>query len=67
MQSFINFHSGASGDATLKVFDTSEWKEEPDGWFIIDVNASYVIYENYKKLASGDWEDSDSSLVWKFK
>lgn len=63
----VILYAGLSGDATLKVCDTSEWKEELDGWFIIDVNASYVIYENHKKLASGDWEDTKSNLVWTFR
>jgi len=66
-QNMINLYAGLSGDATLKVCDKSEWMKELNGWLLIDVNTSYVIYDNHKKLISGDWEDSDSDLVWNFK
>ena len=62
----VNLYAGLSGDATLKVCDKSEWQEELDGWFIFDYTVSYIIYNNHKRLASGDWEDTESSLVWKF-
>jgi hypothetical protein len=62
----INLYAGLSGDATLKVCDTSEWQEELDGWLLIDYNSSYIIYDNHKKLVSGDWEDTKSNLVWYF-
>jgi hypothetical protein len=66
-QNFINLYAGLSGDATLKVCDKSEWLEELNGWLLIDGNTSYVIYDNHKKLISGDWEDFNSDLVWNFK
>ena len=66
-QSMIILYAGLSGDATLKVCDKSEWPEELDGYLLIDVNTSYVIYDNHKKLISGDWEDFNSNLVWNFK
>jgi transglutaminase-like putative cysteine protease len=66
-QKVINLYAGLSGDATLKVCDKSEWLKELDGWLLIDVNASYVIYDNHKELISGDWEDLNSDLVWNFK
>jgi transglutaminase-like putative cysteine protease len=66
-QNMINLYAGLSGDATLKVCDKSEWMKELDGRLLIDVNTSFVIYDNHKKLISGDWEDSDSDLVWNFK
>lgn len=65
-QSMIILYAGLSGDATQKICDKVEWREDLDG-FIIDVNSSYIIYDRYKKLASGDWEDSDSDLVWNFE
>jgi len=66
-QNMINLYAGLNGDATLKVCDKSEWQEELDGWLLIDFNSSYVIYDNHKRLASGNWEDVDSGLVWEFK
>jgi len=66
-QSMIILYAGLSGDATQKICDKSEWRKELDGWFIIDVDTSYIIYDRYKKLASGDWEDFNSDLVWNFE
>lgn len=66
-QSMIILYAGLSGDSTQKICDKSEWRQELDGSFIIDVNTSYIIYDRYKKLASGDWEDFNSDLVWKFE
>lgn len=63
----INLYAGLSGDATLKVCDKSEWQEELDRWFLIGLNASYIIYDGHKRLLSGDWEDTESNLVWNFK
>jgi len=63
----VNLYAGLSGDATLKACDKSEWQQELDGYYIIDLNTSYVIYDQHNKLASGDWEDSDSDLVWNFE
>jgi len=65
-QSIIILYAGLNGDATQKICDKSEWKKELDGWFIIDVNSSYIIYDLYRKLASGDWE-TDADLLWKFE
>jgi hypothetical protein len=62
----VNLYAGLSGDATLKVCNTSEWQEELDGWLLIDYKSSYVIYDNHKRLVSGDWEDTSSNLVWFF-
>jgi transglutaminase-like putative cysteine protease len=62
----VNLYAGLSGDATLKVCDKSEWQEALDGQFLIDFNASFVIYENHQKLLSGDWEEVDTDLVWNF-
>jgi len=66
-QSMIILYAGLSADATQKICDKSEWRKELDGWFIIDVDTSYIIYDRYKKLASGDWEDFNSDLVWNFE
>ena len=63
----VNLYAGLSGDATLKVCDKSEWQQELDGYNIIDLNISYIIYDQHNKLASSDWEDSDSDLVWNFE
>jgi hypothetical protein len=63
----VNLYAGLSGNATLKVCDKSEWRKELGGMFLIDLNASYIIYDGYKRLFSGEWEDFDSDLVWNFK
>jgi len=63
----VNLYAGLSGDATLKVCDKSEWQQELDGYYIIDLNTSYIIYDQHNKLVSSDWEDSDSDLVWNFE
>ena len=65
-QTFINFHSGASGDTTKKICGISEWQKELGGNLLIDYNASLVIFEGYKKLIVGDWEDSENDLIWRF-
>jgi len=63
----INLYAGLSGDATLKVCDKSEWQHELEGYFLIDLKTSYIIYDQHNKIASGDWEDSDRDLVWNFE
>ena len=32
-----------------------------------DFNSSYVIYDNHTKLSSGNWEDTESDLIWIFR
>lgn len=66
-QSLMIMYAGLSGDATQKICNKREWLAELNGWLLIDLNASYIIYDKYKRLVSGDWEDFDSDLVWKFK
>ncbi|MDO9580476.1 MAG: hypothetical protein Q7J06_07910 [Bacteroidales bacterium] len=66
MQSFINYHSGASGDATKKICGISEWQKELDGNFLIDYDTLYIIYDDHNKLMSGDWEDFKNDLIWHF-
>jgi hypothetical protein len=60
-------HAGLSGEATRRVCDKSEWREALGGWFLVDANASYVIYDTdeHLPLAFGDWEGFDSNLVWR--
>jgi len=59
-------HAGLSGEATKRVCDKPEWREGLGGWFLVDMNASYVIYdtEGHQPLAFGDWEGFDGNLVW---
>ncbi|HUV00816.1 MAG TPA: hypothetical protein VMW32_07635, partial [Bacteroidales bacterium] len=66
-QSIIILYAGLCGDATQKICNISEWQSELDGYLLIDLNASYIIYDQYKKLVVGDWEDFNSDLVWNFK
>jgi hypothetical protein len=66
-QNMIVLYAGLSGDATQKICDKSEWRQELDGSFLIDFNASYIIYEQHNKLTSGNWEDFKSDLVWNFE
>ncbi|MBE9509427.1 MAG: hypothetical protein IMY71_01005 [Bacteroidetes bacterium] len=56
-ESVIVLYIGLSGDATQKFCDL----------YLYDADASYVIFDRDKQLVSGDWEDSDSDLVWYFK
>lgn len=66
-QSMIILYAGLSGKATQNICDKSEWMKELDGWFLIDLNTSYIIYDEHKKLVSGDWEDVNRELVWNFE
>lgn len=66
-KSMIILYAGLSGDATQQICDNSKWPEELNGSLLIDLNASYIIFDNYKKLISGNWEDFNSSLVWNFE
>jgi hypothetical protein len=50
-------YAGLSGEATLQICDS----------YLYDAKASYVIFEGEKTLVSGNWEDTDSDLVWKFE
>jgi hypothetical protein len=63
----IVLYGGLSENPTQKICDKSEWPQELDGSFLIDFNASYIIYEQFNKLASGNWEDLNSDLVWNFE
>ena len=63
----INLYAGLSGEATLMVCDKSDWQKELDGYYLIDLSTSYIIYDHHSKLVSGDWEDTDSDLVWNFE
>jgi hypothetical protein len=60
-------HAGLSGEATRRVCDKAEWREGLGGWFLVDFNASYVIYdtEGHRPLAFGDWVGFDENLVWR--
>jgi hypothetical protein len=62
----IIMYAGLSGEATQKICDKSDWREQLGGWFLIDMNASYIIYDKDQRLVSGDWEGFDSNLVWNF-
>jgi len=61
-------HAGLSGAATRRICDKAEWRESLGGWFLVDLDASYVIYDaaRHQRLASGDWEGYDPDLVWEF-
>jgi transglutaminase-like putative cysteine protease len=60
----IIMYAGLSGEATRSVCDKSEWREALGGSFLIDMDASYVIYGRHQILASGNWEAFDGDLVW---
>lgn len=64
--SMIILFAGLSDEATGNVCDKKEWREELDGNFLIDYDASYVIFDDHKKLESGDWKDTKSNMVWVF-
>jgi hypothetical protein len=63
----VVLHAGLSGEATRRVCDKSEWRESLGGWFLVDFDASYVIYDTdgHRLLASGEWEGFDEDLVWR--
>ena len=62
----IIMYAGLSGEATQKICAKSDWRKQLGGWFLIDMNSSYIIFDKDQRLVSGDWEDFDSDLVWKF-
>lgn len=49
-------YAGLSPEATLRMRDLESY----------DSDSSYVIFEGDKQLLTGDWEDVDSNLYWKF-
>jgi hypothetical protein len=49
-------YAGLSSEATLKLGDLG----------LYDSDSSYVIFDGAEKLVTGDWEDADSNLYWKF-
>jgi hypothetical protein len=63
----VVLHAGLSGEATRRVSDKAEWREGLGGWFLVDFDASYVIYDTdgHRPLVSGDWAGFDSNLVWR--
>lgn len=65
-QKLIIMYAGLSGEATQNICDKSDWREKLGGWFLIDMNSSYIIFDKDQRLVSGDWEDFDSDLVRKF-
>jgi hypothetical protein len=67
--SWVILYAGLCGDALLKLFDFGSGKLETDrhGWFPHESDASYYIYDGYKKLAAGDWEEYDQDLIWDFE
>jgi transglutaminase-like putative cysteine protease len=66
-KNWVILYAGLSGDATLKLFDFAKLETDQSGWFPHEADGSYYIYDGYKKLAIGDWQEYDSNLVWKFK
>lgn len=66
-KNWVILYAGLSGDATLKLFDFGKLAADQFGWFPHEADGSYYIYDGYKKLAIGDWQEYDSDLVWKFK
>lgn len=63
----IIMYAGLSGEATQKICAKSDWREQLGGWFLIDMNSSYIIFDKDQRLVSGDWEDFESDLVWNFE
>ena len=56
-EGMIILYAGLSGDATQRFRNL----------YFNYADASYVIFDRDKQLVSGDWEEADSDLVWKFK
>ena len=55
-QGLMIMYAGLSPEATLKLYDLE----------LYDSDSSYVIFDGDKQLVTGDWEDVDSNLYWKF-
>ena len=55
-QGLVVMYAGLSPEATLKLCDLE----------LYDSDSSYVIFDGDKQLVSGDWEDADANLYWKF-
>jgi transglutaminase-like putative cysteine protease len=55
-QGLMMMYAGLSPEATLKFCDL----------YLYDADASYIIFDVDKELLRGDWEETDSDLVWKF-
>ena len=68
-RSLLILYAGLSSDAILSLFDfrSGKLKTDKSGWFSHESDASYYIYDGYKELFSGDWEEFDRDLVWNFK
>ena len=68
-ESWLILYAGLSGEALLKLFDFGSGKLVADqhGWFPHESDASYYIYDGYKKLTEGDWEEYDQDLIWDFE
>jgi len=65
-QGLIVMYAGLSGEATQRVCDKSEWRKELEEQLLIDVDASFVIFDQHERLVSGEWKDFDENLVWVF-
>ena len=55
-QGLMIINAGLSAEATLKLKALKSY----------DSDSSYVIFDDDKQLLTGDWEDVDSNLYWKF-
>jgi hypothetical protein len=55
-QGFMIMFAGLSSEATRKFYDLD----------LCDSDGGYVIYDGNKRLAFGDWEDTDDNLYWEF-
>jgi len=62
-RSLIILFAGLSGETTLNIFDKNEWQESLDENFLIDYDASYIIFDKHQKITAGDWKNTKSDMV----
>lgn len=65
-EGMLIMYAGLSGVSTETICDKNNWMDELNGYYAIDCNSSFIIFDNYKLIQSGEWEDSTSDLVWSF-
>ena len=56
-EQLIVMYAGLSPEATLKFCDL----------YLYDTDDSYIIFDGDEKKLTGNWEDVDSNLYWKFR
>jgi hypothetical protein len=59
-------YAGLSGVSTETICNKNKWTDELNGYYPIEYNSSFLIFDDYKLINSGEWEDNTSEMVWVF-